>query len=74
MVIVLTMKFTVEPPNKGYIGDNIINSAVISFIERLSSFRGFKCTKTIGHISFGTSNSVLCRDIYYTVSLFRRVH
>ena len=64
---------TVEPPNKGQVGDNI-NSAVLSFIERLSSFRGSKCTKTIGHVIFGTSNSVLCREAYYTVSLFRRVH
>ena len=30
---------TVEPPNKGHIGGNI-NSAVLSFIERLFSFRG----------------------------------
>ena len=64
---------TVEPPNKGHVGDNI-NSAVLSFIERLSSFRGSKCTKTIGHVIFGTSNSVLYREVYYTVSLFRRVH
>ena len=52
----------------------IINSAVLSFVERLSSFRGSKCTKTIGHVIFGTSNSVLCREVYYTVSLFQRVH
>ena len=63
-------RFTVKPPNKGHVGDNI-NSAVLSFIERLSSFRGSKCTKTIGHVIFG---SVLCREVYYTVSLFRRVH
>ena len=37
---------TVEPPNKGHIGDNI-NSAVLSFIERLSSFRGFQRIKTM---------------------------
>ena len=35
-----------EPPNKGHVGDNI-NSAVLSFIERLSSFRGSQCIKTI---------------------------
>ena len=45
-----------EPPNKGHVGDNI-NSAVLSFIERLSSFRGSKCTKTIGHVIFGTSTA-----------------
>ena len=32
---------TVEPPNKGHFGDNI-NSAVVSFVERLSSLRRFK--------------------------------
>ena len=35
----LTVINTVEPPNKGHIGDNI-NSAVVSFVERLSSFGG----------------------------------
>ena len=29
---------TVEPPNKGHVGDNI-NSLVLSFVERLSSPR-----------------------------------
>ena len=32
---------TVEPPNKGHFGDNI-NSAVGSFVERLSSLWRFK--------------------------------
>ena len=41
-----------EPPNKGHVGDNI-NSVVLSFIERLSSFRGSKCTKTIAHAILG---------------------
>ena len=62
----LPMMNTVEPPNNGHVGDNI-NSAVLSFIEKLSSFRGSKST---GHVICGTSNSVLCRE----VSLFRRVH
>ena len=64
---------TVEPPNERHIGDNI-NSAVLSFIERLSSFRGSQCIKTIGHVIFGTLSSALCREVYYTVSLFWRVH
>ena len=59
---------TVELPNKGHIGD--IHSAVLSFIERLSSFRGSQCIKTIGNVIFGTLSSVLCREVYYTVSLF----
>ena len=33
--------YTVEPPNRGHFGDNI-NSAVVSFVERLSSRRRFK--------------------------------
>ena len=33
--------YTVEPPNKGHLGDNI-NSAVLSFVERLFSSRRFK--------------------------------
>ena len=35
------LEITVEPPNKGHFGDNI-NSAVLSFVERLSSSRRFK--------------------------------
>ena len=33
--------YTVESPNKGHVGDNV-NSAVVSFVERLSSSRSFK--------------------------------
>ena len=56
-----------------HVGDNII-SAVVSFVERLSSFGGSKCIRTIGKQIFGTLNCVLCREVYYTVSLSRRVH
>ena len=56
---------TVEPPTYW---DNIINSAVLSFIERLSSFRGSKCTKTIGHVILGPQ-SVLCRGLLYVVPI-----
>ena len=31
-----------EPPNKGYFGDNI-NSAYLFFVERFSSLGGPKC-------------------------------
>ena len=44
--ITIACVYTAEPPNKGHIGDNI-NSAVVSFVERLSSFGGQKCIKTI---------------------------
>ena len=37
----LYIDYTVEPPNKGHVGDNI-NSAVVSFVERLSFLRRFK--------------------------------
>ena len=33
--------YTVKPPNKGHIGDNI-NSHALSLVERLSSSRRFK--------------------------------
>ena len=65
---------TVEPPNKGHFGDNI-NSAVVSFVERLSSFGGSNaCIRTIGKTVVGTLTCVLCREVYYTVSLSRSVH
>ena len=56
---------TVEPLDKRYIESNI-NSAVLSFIERLSYFRGSQCYR---ERTFGTSSRVLCREVYYTVFL-----
>ena len=49
---------TVEPPNKGHIGD-YINSAVLSFMERLSSFRG---SQHIGEVFFffGPQSIIQC--------------
>ena len=38
---------TVEPLNKGHVGDNI-NSAGLSNVKRLSSFEGSKCIRAIG--------------------------
>ena len=74
-ILKFTLIATVEPPNKGHVGDNI-NSAVLSFIEKLSSFRGYQCTKTTRACNFGISNSVLCYNREdRTVSLFGgRVH
>ena len=41
--------YTVEPLNKGHIGDNVDSeSPVLSFLEGLFSFRGSQCIKTIG--------------------------
>ena len=53
--------------NKGHfaIRDNI-NSAVMSFAERLFSLRRFK---TIGKQNFGTLTCVLCREVYYIVPI-----
>ena len=59
---------TVEPLNKGHIGDNI-NSAVVSFVERLSSFGGSKCIRTTGKQFFGTLTYVLCREVLYRVPI-----
>ena len=62
--------YTVEPPNKGHFGDNI-NSADLSFVERLSSLRRFKMYYNyIGKQIFGTLPCVLCREVYYTVSIY----
>ena len=47
-IIVYTL-YTVEPPNKGHTGDNK-NSAGLSSIERLSSFRGSQCIETMGKV------------------------
>ena len=38
VILIATYYYTVEPLNKGHIGDNI-NSLVLSFVERLSSSR-----------------------------------
>ena len=49
-----------EPPNKGHYGDNI-NSAVMSFVERLFPFQRLKNYKETWQL-FGTLTSILCRD------------
>ena len=46
---------TVKPLNKGHIGKSI-NSAVVSFAERLSSSQRVQL--------FGALKSVLCREVY----------
>ena len=58
-----------EPPNKGHFGDNI-NSAVLSFVERLSSSRWFK-----NYMETNFWDLALCplyREVYYIVSLYLR--
>ena len=39
----------------------------VSFVERLSSFRGSQCIETIGRVICGTSSSVLCREVPISV-------
>ena len=58
---------TVEPPNKGHVGDNI-NSVVLSFIERLSSFRG---SKTIGHVILGPQTVSFVERVIIQCPYFR---
>ena len=41
-MIAMCKPCTVEPPNKGHLGDDI-NSADSFFVERLSSLGGSKC-------------------------------
>ena len=41
-----------KPPNKGHVGDNI-NSVVLFFVERLSSFGGSKCIRFYKETFFG---------------------
>ena len=60
------LDYTVEPLNKGHFGDNI-NSADVSFVERLSSLRRFKMYYNYREINFVTLTCVLCREVYYTV-------
>ena len=52
-----------KPPNQEHIG----NSAVVSFVERMSSLGGSKCSKLQGNQLFETLKSVLCRELYYYV-------
>ena len=51
-----------------HFGDNI-NPAVVSFVERLSSFGGSKCIRTIGKQIFVTLPCVLCREVYILYSV-----
>ena len=52
-----------KPPNKGHVVDNI-NSAILSSVERLSSFRGSQCIEPIERVIFGTLSGVLCREVF----------
>ena len=53
-----------EPPNKGHIGDNI-NSAVLSFIERLSSYTfNLVCVYIINQIWIVGLQSVISMQSY----------
>ena len=45
---------------RGKVGDNI-NSAVVSFVERLSSSRRFKMYWETNYL--GTLKSILCREV-----------
>ena len=64
---------TVKPPNKEHLGNNI-NSTVVSIVERLSFLGCSKCIKTLGKQIIREVESVLCREVYYIMSLSRRVH
>ena len=55
---------TVEPLNKGHVGDNI-NSAILSFVETLFPFGGSRCIRVIGKTLFGALTCVLCKEVYY---------
>ena len=52
-----------EPPNEGHLGDNI-NSAVVSFVERLSSFRGSRTTSRETNF-WDLDPCPLYREVYY---------
>ena len=67
------MSTTVEPPNKGPVGDNI-NSAVVPFVEKLSSSRRFKMYYDYREANVWDLDLCPCREVFYIVSLSRRVH
>ena len=61
---------TVESPNKGHVGDNI-NSAILSFLERLSSFGGSNYIRQI----FGTLDLCPFKEVYHTWRIhYRKFH
>ena len=51
-----------EPLNKGHIEDD--NSVILSFVERLSSFRCSQSIATVKSVVLVASRSVLCREVY----------
>ena len=55
---VMLIHNTVEPPNKGHFGDNNINPAVLSLVERLSSSRRFSMYRNYGEWYFLGPQSV----------------
>ena len=66
---------TVEPPNKGHFEGQQNPATYIRnlfFVERFSPLGGSKCTYDRNETR--TTSRVLCREVYYTVSIFGRVH
>ena len=57
---------SVKPLNKGHFGDNI-NSAVLSFMERVSSSRRFSIYWNYRESNFGSLSNVLYREVTYSV-------
>ena len=64
---VLSLQWKLQTKDTG--GTTSINSAVVPFVRRLSSSWKFK-----GNQLFGTLWSVLCREVYYVMSLSQMVH
>ena len=69
---------TVKPPNKGHSGDNNINLVthiLLSFVERLSSFKVLNVHAFIGKVTFGSrAVSFVERSIIPHVSLVWKLH
>ena len=56
---------------KDTLGTTCANSADLFFVERFSSLRG---SNVLYRNYTGTLSCVLCREDYYAVSIFERVH
>ena len=57
----------VEPLNKGHDGDNTDLAFFCPLLRGCPCYRNSRCKNT-GRVTFRTSSSVPCREVYYTVS------
>ena len=70
IAIPTTNMYTMEPLNKGQVGDIFLIQLFLSFVALFRRYQSYMTLCT----NFGTLICVLCREVYSIVFLSRKVH